>query len=107
MATTAPINFPIKCVYEPGWNQVPAGCNHWQNWQTSQGFKSKHETGAHFLFTDGRVKMLNDSINYRTYQRLGDRADRGVPWYLNGNPNTPDPLENPAQGGVPGVVGDF
>ena len=107
MATTAPINFPIKCVYEPGWNQVPAGCNHWRNWQTSQGFKSKHENGAHFLFVDGRVRMLNDSINYRTYQRLGDRADKGIPWYLNGNPNTPDPVENPSVGGVPGVVGDF
>ncbi|MDP7275616.1 MAG: DUF1559 domain-containing protein, partial [Planctomycetaceae bacterium] len=83
---------------------VPASCNHWQNWQTSQGFKSKHENGAHFLFVDGRVKMLNDSINYRTYQRLGDRADKGIPWYDQfWHGGQPDPLEKIK----PGIVGDF
>ena len=110
IATTAPINFPIKCVYEPGWNQVRAGCNHWQNYQTSQGFKSKHENGAHFLFVDGRVRMLNETINYRTYQRLGDRADRGLPWHDGtgrGSAGTVDPNEDPAQGGMPGIVADF
>jgi prepilin-type processing-associated H-X9-DG protein len=110
IATTAPINFPIKCVYEPGWNQVRAGCNHWQNWQTSQGFKSKHENGAHFLFVDGRVRMLNETINYRTYQRLGDRHDRGIPWHDGtgrGSAGTVDPLEDPDQGGTPGIVADF
>jgi len=112
IATTAPINFPIKCVYEPGWNFAPRNCNHWQNWQTSQGFKSKHEQGAHFLFVDGRVRFLNETINYRTYQRLGDRADRGIPWHFTAgnrgaNPQTPDPAEDPLQGGVPGIVSDF
>ena len=112
IATTAPINFPIKCVYEPGWNFAPRSCNHWQNYQTSQGFKSKHENGAHFLFVDGRVRMLNETINYRTYQRLGDRADRGIPWHntagtATANPQTVDPNEDPAQGGVPGIVDDF
>ena len=74
VATTAPINFPIKGVGEPGFNGTP-DCNHWANWQTSQGFKSSHGTGAQFLFVDGSVHFLTDNIDYLTYQRLGDRRD--------------------------------
>jgi prepilin-type processing-associated H-X9-DG protein len=53
-------------------------CNHWQNWQTSQGFKSRHVGGAHFLMCDGAVKFITQNIDYITYQRLGDRRDGGV-----------------------------
>ena len=84
IATTAPINYPIACVREgrvrlPGgeyqWDNVPAGCNHWQNWQTSQGFKSRHVGGAQFVLCDGSVRFLSENIDYMTYQRLGDRRD--------------------------------
>ena len=80
VATTAPINFPVVCVGESGWNSpTPApgmnGCNHWQNWQTSQGFKSRHESGAHFVLCDGSVRFISENIDYMTYQRLGDRRD--------------------------------
>jgi prepilin-type N-terminal cleavage/methylation domain-containing protein/prepilin-type processing-associated H-X9-DG protein len=89
IATTAPINYPIYCVREDtGWDNpnaaqvttltggLPAtACNHWQNWQTSQGFKSRHEGGAHFLMCDGAVTFINESIDYMNYQRLGDRRD--------------------------------
>jgi prepilin-type N-terminal cleavage/methylation domain-containing protein/prepilin-type processing-associated H-X9-DG protein len=83
VATTAPINFPIVCVREPGWDQASAppgmnACNHWQNWQTSQGFKSRHVGGAHFLMCDGAVRFITQNIDYITYQRLGDRRDGGV-----------------------------
>ncbi len=83
IATTAPINYPIKCVYEnAGWEQ-PVGsaagpkteCNHWQNWTTSQGFKSRHKGGAHFVFCDGSTRFLTENITYRLYQQLGDRRD--------------------------------
>ncbi len=82
IATTAPINYPIKCVYETGWSD-PVGsasgpateCNHWQNWTTSQGFKSRHKGGAHFVFCDGSTRFLSENINYRLYQQLGDRKD--------------------------------
>ena len=87
VATTAPINYPIICVREPGWNAnsatMPDGkpatsCNHWQNLMTSQGFKSVHAGGAHFLMSDGSTRFLTESIDYVTYQRLGDRRDGNV-----------------------------
>ncbi|HUG89456.1 MAG TPA: DUF1559 domain-containing protein, partial [Planctomycetaceae bacterium] len=85
VATTAPINYPIFCVRERSWDSVQpptllsglqaTNCNHWQNWQTSQGFKSKHDGGAFFLLCDGSVRFITESIDYMTYQRLGDRRD--------------------------------
>lgn len=71
-ATTAPINFPT-CENEPGYQAD--SCNAKNNWMTSQGFKSRHTNGAQFLFTDGSVQFLNETIDYQTYQRLGARAD--------------------------------
>ena len=75
-ATTAPINYPISCRHEPS---VPGAtgsdCHNWNNWQTSQGFKSKHPGGAQFVFADGSAHFLSETIDYRTYQRLGDRRD--------------------------------
>jgi prepilin-type N-terminal cleavage/methylation domain-containing protein/prepilin-type processing-associated H-X9-DG protein len=86
IATTAPINFPIACVRESlrgvSWDSGSPGplnaCNHWQNWQTSQGFKSKHTGGANFVMCDGATKFLSENIDYRIYQRLGDRRDGEV-----------------------------
>ncbi|MFN0053180.1 MAG: DUF1559 domain-containing protein [Planctomycetales bacterium] len=83
IATTAPINWPIACVREPGWDSGSPppgmnGCNHWQNWTTSQGFKSRHTGGANFLMGDGQVRFISENINYLTYQRLGDRRDGGA-----------------------------
>jgi prepilin-type N-terminal cleavage/methylation domain-containing protein len=74
IATTAPINYPIRCWGEggfPGAND----CNNWSNWSTSQGFKSMHTGGAHFLLCDGAVRFLSENVDYRTYQALGDRRD--------------------------------
>ena len=73
-ATTAPINFPIRGVGEPG-HPGPNDCSHFQNWQTSQGFKSDHTGGAQFLFADGSTHFIQQNIDYMTYQRLGDRRD--------------------------------
>lgn len=82
IATTAPINYPIKCVREdPGWNgsadpaQGRGPCNQYQNWQTSQGFKSRHEGGAQFVLADGSARFISENIDYMLYQRLGDRRD--------------------------------
>jgi len=87
-ATSAPINFPIVGIGEPGWNASTNpkglandngfGCNGWRNWQTSQGFKSEHAGGAQFVFGDASVAFLSESIDYRVYQALGGRKD-GIP----------------------------
>jgi len=45
------------------------------NWNKSWGFKSRHSGGANFLFGDGAVRFLRDSIDMRTYQLLGCRND--------------------------------
>lgn len=84
-ATTAPINFPIVGIGEPGWDQATnplgldnnngLGCNGWRNWQTSQGFKSEHTAGAQFVFGDGSVHMLAETIDYVVYNALGCRRD--------------------------------
>ena len=78
-ATGSPINYPSFGLGEPGFNQGPnaqyPGCSHWNNWQTSQGFKSNHKGGAQFVFCDGSVQFLSENIDYMTYQRLGDRRD--------------------------------
>lgn len=78
--TAPPINWPT-CPEEispstgriTGWglNNIYAP----NNWTTSQGYKSKHPAGAQFLYCDGSVHFLNETINYDTYQRLGERRD--------------------------------
>ncbi len=37
-------------------------------------FLSRHGRGAHFLYGDGHVRFLRDSINYPTYKALSTRA---------------------------------
>lgn len=96
-----PINFPA-CIGDiiPGtnvqlvnnwggsgnpWSQ-PNKIYQLDNWATNIGFKSKHPGGAQFLFSDGSVHFLQDSINYDTYQRLGDRRDgRQIPQMPDAN----------------------
>jgi prepilin-type N-terminal cleavage/methylation domain-containing protein len=71
VATTPPINFPT-CPQSP---VRPDSCHRSDTWNTSQGFKSEHIGGAHFLLSDGSVQFLSENIDYATYQRLGDRRD--------------------------------
>ncbi len=70
--TMIPINYDSCKVDFSG----PLGeCNYYDNHNTAQGFKSKHQGGAHYLFCDGTVRFLSTNISYDTYQRLGDRRD--------------------------------
>jgi prepilin-type N-terminal cleavage/methylation domain-containing protein/prepilin-type processing-associated H-X9-DG protein len=60
-------------------NQV-VGCSSnppqsYQNWNVSWGFKSRHTNGANFVFADGSVHFLSQSISARTYNLLGCRND--------------------------------
>jgi prepilin-type N-terminal cleavage/methylation domain-containing protein/prepilin-type processing-associated H-X9-DG protein len=71
--TTVPISYPSaqSCTL-PG--------NNWgtSNWAsrcayTNTGFKSHHPGGANFLFADGSVHFLKQSINMYSYCALGSR----------------------------------
>jgi len=47
------------------------------NWNYSWGFRSNHPNGAQFVFGDGSVKMLMQTIDHiKVYQALGGKADR-------------------------------
>jgi prepilin-type processing-associated H-X9-DG protein len=37
-----------------------------------------HTGGAQFVLCDGSVRFISQNIDYRTYQRLGDRRDGQV-----------------------------
>jgi prepilin-type N-terminal cleavage/methylation domain-containing protein/prepilin-type processing-associated H-X9-DG protein len=45
------------------------------NWNTEVGFKSAHVGGAQFLFGDGSVRFLDETIDHQTYQYLGGKSD--------------------------------
>ena len=72
-ATTGGINF--NTCGKRGVPDNQQDCFDFRNWQTSQAFKSDHPSGAQFVFCDGSVHFLNDSIDYLTYQQLGSRND--------------------------------
>jgi len=48
------------------------------NWNVSWGFKSKHSGGVNFVFGDGSVHFLSQTIDMRTYCLLGCRKDNMV-----------------------------
>ena len=72
-ATTAPLNYET----DPTVVSAPApACRNWEGaFNTAHGFKSLHGSGVNFVFCDGSVHFLQDSIDYATYQRLGARSD--------------------------------
>jgi prepilin-type N-terminal cleavage/methylation domain-containing protein/prepilin-type processing-associated H-X9-DG protein len=52
-----------------------AELNRTVSWLNAQGHASYHPGGAQFVYADGSVKFLPDSMDYPTYCRAGDRAD--------------------------------
>ena len=90
-STIAPVNFPYctSAMYNangftevlapgfPSYSQMPGSSNpHYSGDVAVQyGFRSKHPAGALFVYCDGSVHFLIETINYDTYQRLGDRRD--------------------------------
>jgi len=76
--TIIPINYKTR----PGGNCDPSldpqKAGNWASWNLSWGFKSRHTNGANFLFGDGSVRFVNQSVDDRTYALLGCRND-GLP----------------------------
>jgi prepilin-type N-terminal cleavage/methylation domain-containing protein len=52
----------------------PDGCKRHCNWNMEFGFKSLHPGGSQFVFGDGAVHFLPETIDHWNYQALGDRA---------------------------------
>jgi prepilin-type N-terminal cleavage/methylation domain-containing protein/prepilin-type processing-associated H-X9-DG protein len=70
--TTVPINYPtpLNCSTAGGF-----GTSNWASRcaYTNTGFKSKHPGGCNFVFVDGSVHFLKQTINMYTYCALGSR----------------------------------
>ena len=72
-ATTAPMNFETDPDVVP---QPYPVCGNWaEDFNVANGFKSRHAGGVNFVYCDGSVHFLADSLDYTTYQRLGARSD--------------------------------
>jgi prepilin-type N-terminal cleavage/methylation domain-containing protein/prepilin-type processing-associated H-X9-DG protein len=78
-STVVPINTMTTCYdtqADATARRVPnPQCFSKDNWNYSWGFRSKHPGGAQFLFGDGSTRILADTIDHTTYQRLGGRKD--------------------------------
>ena len=70
VSTIIPINYD-STRRTTGGDNCPAYCN----WNTELGFKSAHPGGAQFLFGDGSVRFLQETIDHQLYQYLGAKAD--------------------------------
>ncbi len=73
-STIVPINFKIRAYPNSGGCTSPVITDR-TNWNTSWGFRSNHSGGANFVFADGSVHFLSQSIDHKTYQLLGCRND--------------------------------
>jgi prepilin-type N-terminal cleavage/methylation domain-containing protein/prepilin-type processing-associated H-X9-DG protein len=69
-STVVPLNSD-SCTREPSGN----GCARYCNCNTSNGFKSTHPGGVNFVFGDGSVHFVPETIDMWTYQWLGGRSD--------------------------------
>jgi prepilin-type N-terminal cleavage/methylation domain-containing protein/prepilin-type processing-associated H-X9-DG protein len=74
VGTATPINWDSCRATTPAF-PARQDCGTFFNWNTSAGFKSRHPGGAHFAFADGSGRFISENIDYRNYQRLGDRQD--------------------------------
>jgi prepilin-type N-terminal cleavage/methylation domain-containing protein/prepilin-type processing-associated H-X9-DG protein len=71
-STIVPINYAI----DPNNNNWCSPAQTYRgNWNVSWGFRSRHTNGSNFLFGDGSVHFISQTIDHRTYQLLGCRND--------------------------------
>lgn len=72
-STSVPLNEMTTCPKNN--NPTFPTCTVKNNWNLSWGFRSNHPGGAQFLLVDGSSHFIPETIDYRTYQYLGGRAD--------------------------------
>ena len=73
-STVIPINYD-SCTRD---TSTSDNCRRYCNWNTEAGFRSAHPGGAQFLFGDGSVHFLPETIDHQAYQDLGGK-DEGHP----------------------------
>ena len=73
ISTVIPINYN-SCGDIETW-RYRDGCKTSCNQNVEMGFKSNHPGGAMFLFGDGSVAFLGETIDHQSYQYLGAMAD--------------------------------
>ena len=74
LGVTVPLNWKTTrptCLDGKSYGSSDWGCRFSY---AARGFKSRHPGGGNFLFADGSVKFLKNSINRATYAALGSRA---------------------------------
>ncbi len=67
--------YPINCFRNP---KIPMNEDELDSVLGDDCAVSAHEGGALFAFVDGSVTLLSESIELRTYEKLGDRSDGEV-----------------------------
>ncbi len=72
-STVTPINERTTSDKVPAAQISNPACTEKANYNYSWGFKSFHPGGVNFLFVDGSVHFLSETIDHITYQRLGGR----------------------------------
>jgi len=70
--TTVPMNFFTPLVFD-GFGSTADGWKHRGSY-TNTNFQSRHPGGCNFLFADGSVKFLKQTIALTTFCALGSRA---------------------------------
>lgn len=73
ISTIYPINYD-SCTRDTS----NGNCAWWGNWSTEFAFKSRHPGGCQFVFGDGSVHFLQETIDHQTYQYLGGKDDGKV-----------------------------
>lgn len=74
--TQIPINWDSRYAsLAEAQNAGKTGCEARCNWNTAEGFKSRHTGGAQFLMGDGSVQFLPQSVDMILYNAMGSKAN--------------------------------
>ena len=72
--TSVPINWKITIFEQTGYGDATGRLRNSGNWVAGFGFRSMHPGIAQFLYGDGRVGAIKDSINRDIYRALSTRG---------------------------------